>query len=194
MQDLLTIIFAVLVIGSAIIFIWLELDDRKTKVYAVSSLPWMRGGIRKVLREELIEKGIDPKLIYDLGSGWGALIVDAAKLFPKAKVVGIEMSGPAALYSRVRAFILRRKNVEILREDFFKHDLTHADVILFYMLEDILEKLSPKLIAELKSGALIISNSFQIKGWEPYRVHHVMEKPFPLRVFIYRIPDSLPKA
>ena len=188
MQDLLTLIFAVLVIGTAIIVIWLELDDRKTKVYAVSSLPWMRGAIKKVLREEFVEKGLDPRVIYDLGSGWGALVVDAAKIFPKAKVIGMELSAPAAIYSRIRAFVLRRKNVEILQEDFFKRDLRDADVILFYMLEDILAQLSPKLIEELKPGALIVSNSFQIKDWEPYRVHMVMEKPFPLRVFYLPCP------
>jgi trans-aconitate methyltransferase len=184
----------VLVIGAGILFIWLELDDRKTKVYAVSSLPWMRGGIKKVLKEEFIEKGLDPKVIYDLGSGWGALVVDAAKIFPNAKVIGMELSSPAAIYSRIRAFILRRKNVEIIQEDFFKRDLKDADVILFYMLEDILAQLSPKLIEELKPGAMIVSNSFQIKDWQPVRIHHVMEKPFPLRVFIYRVPDSLPKV
>lgn len=194
MDDLLTIIFCTTVILSIIAIVWLEYDYYKVKVSAVSSVPWMRRAVRNVIKKELIEKGIEPKIIYELGSGWGPLVMDAAKLFPKARVIGVEFSFLAAHFSRMRAFLLGRRNVEIRRNDFFKEDLGDADLVIFYMLEIILERLSPKMIEELPKGAIIVSNTFTIKGWEPVAVHEVMKKPIPLKVYVYKVPESLPKA
>lgn len=194
MDNLLTFIFCVTVIFAVIAVIWLEYDYHKVKVSAVSSLPWMRRGLKDVIRKELIEKDVQPKIIYELGSGWGPLVMDAAKLFPEARVIGVEFSFLAVQFSRLRAFLFGRKNVEIRRDDFFKQDLRDADLIIFYMLESILEKLSPKLIEELPQGTVIVSNTFTIKGWEPVAVHEVMKKPLPLKVYVYKVPESLPKA
>lgn len=194
MDDLLTIIFCTTVILSIIAIVWLEYDYYKVKVSAVSSVPWMRRAVRNVIKKELIDKGIEPKIIYELGSGWGPLVMDAAKLFPKARVIGVEFSFLAAHFSRMRAFLLGRRNVEIRRNDFFKEDLGDADLVIFYMLEIILERLSPKMIEELPKGAIIVSNTFTIKGWEPVAVHEVMKKPIPLKVYVYKVPESLPKA
>lgn len=194
MDDLLTIIFCITVILSVIAVIWLEYDYHKVKVSAVSSVPWMRRAVRDVLQKELIANGIEPKVIYELGSGWGPLVMDAAKLFPKARVIGVEFSFLAAHFSRIRAFLFGRKNVEIRRNDFFKEDLSDADLVIFYMLEVILERLSPKMIAELPKGALIVSNTFTIKGWQPVAVHEVMKKPIPLKVYVYKVPDSYPQS
>lgn len=194
MDDLLTIIFCTTVILSIIAIVWLEYDYYKVKVSAVSSVPWMRRAVRNVIKKELIDKGIEPKMIYELGSGWGPLVMDAAKLFPKARVIGVEFSFLAAHFSRMRAFLLGRRNVEIRRNDFFKEDLGDADLVIFYMLEIILERLSPKMIEELPKGAIIVSNTFTIKGWEPVAVHEVMKKPIPLKVYVYKVPESLPKA
>jgi len=155
MADLLTIIFCLTVILAVISVIWLEYDYYKVKVSAVSSVPWMRRAVRNVLKKDLIEKGVEPKIIYELGSGWGPLVMDAAKLFPDAKVIGVEFSFLAVQFSRIRAFLFGRRNVEIRRNDFFKEDLKDADLIIFYMLESILEKLSPKMIKELPKGAPI---------------------------------------
>jgi len=175
MADLLTIIFCVTVILAIIAVIWLEYDYHKVRVSAVSSVPWMRRAVRNVITKDIIEKGIEPKVIYELGSGWGPLVIDAGKLFPKARVIGIEFSFLASHFSRVRAFLFRRRNVEIRRNDFFKEDLQDADLIIFYMLEVILERLSPKMIEELPKGAIIVSNTFTIKGWEPVAVQfHLM--------------------
>jgi len=193
MADLLTIIFCVTVILSVIAVIWLEYDYYKVKISAVSSVPWMRRAVRDVLKKEIIDQGIEPKIIYELGSGWGPLVMDAAKLFPKAKVIGVEFSFLAVQFSRIRAFLFGRRNVEIRRNDFFKEDLADADLIIFYMLESILEKLSPKMIAELPEGAMIVSNTFQIKDWTPVTVHEVMKKPLPLNIYVYHVPKSLPK-
>lgn len=193
LSSIITVIFCITVILSVIAVVWLEYDYHKMRVSAVSSVPWMRRAVKRVLKSDIQDKGLKPKVIYELGSGWGPLVVDAAKVFPEATVRGIEFSYLAAQFSKMRTRLWGLKNVEILRKDFFEQDLKDADVIILYMLEVILERLSPKFIAELKPGAIIVSNTFVIKGWTPVKTHKIMKKPIPLNIYVYKIPESLPK-
>lgn len=184
----LDVVFAVIVLGSIPVIISLEYYARKARVSAVSSLPWMRSAVLKTLKEQVRNHGLDSNpVIYELGSGWGPLAVDAAKAFPNGKVVGVELSPIPAMVSRIRAWIFGHKNMSVITGDFFKTDFSEADVLLFYMVESILEELRPKMEAELKPGSLVISNSFKIKGWEPVAVTEVMRKPLPLNVYVYRV-------
>ncbi|MEM6780342.1 MAG: methyltransferase domain-containing protein [Pseudomonadota bacterium] len=190
----LDIVFAVIVLGAIPIIISLEWYCHKTKVSAVSSLPWMRKAVLKALKEHVggatHNHGSDSHLtIYEMGSGWGPLAVDAAKAFPDAKVIGLEFSPVPVWFSRIRAFIFGHRNLTFKRADFFEEDLRDADVILLYMLESILVKLKPKFEEELKPGTLIISNTFKIEGWEPVAVEEVMKKLIKLNVYIYRVPE-----
>ena len=44
--------------------------------------------------------------------------------------------------------------------DFFKHDLSQADVVNCYLLQSTNEKLEAKLLRELKPGTRVVSYSF----------------------------------
>lgn len=192
LSAIITIIFCITVITTIIVFAWLEYDYYKVKVSAVSSVPWMRRAVKKVLISDIVDQGVEPKVIYELGSGWGPLVVDAAKVFPEATVKGIEFSYLAAKFSKVRAKLWGLKNVEVYRKDFFEQDLSDADVIILYMLESILENLSPKFIKELNPGTIIVSNTFRIKNWTPVATHEIVKKPIPLNIYVYKVPESLP--
>lgn len=190
--NFLIFFYAVFVLGVSIVFLMLEYYYQKTKVTAVSSLPWMRKAILKVLKEEVYNHRSDsPKVIYEMGSGWGPLAIDAAKTFPEAHIIGLELSPLPLWFSIARAKIFGHKNISFKLQDFFKEDLRDADIILLYMLKPILIKLKPKFKEELKPGTLIISNTFEIEGWSPVYVHGVMKKPFALNVYVYKVPDSI---
>lgn len=189
----LDIVFAIIVLGAIPVIISLEYYCHKTKVSAVSSVPWMRKAVLKCLKEQLCNHRADSPqgeglVIYEMGSGWGPLAVDAAKAFPKSKVIGLEFSPIPVWFSRIRGKLFGHKNLTFKRADFFEEDLRDADVILLYMLESILVKLKPKFEEELKPGTLIISNTFKIEGWEPVAVEEVMKKPLELNVYIYKVP------
>ena len=193
LETLITSIFCFLVIAAAIIVISLEYYYTKTKVSAVSSLPWMRRAVVKVMRDMLHNHRSDSSLkIYELGSGWGPLAIDAARAFPKAKVVGLEFSPIPLWFSILRGKLFGHKHLSFKKADFFEEDLRDADVIVLYMLESILEKLAPKFKEELKPGAIIISNTFEIKDWKPIHVETVMEKVIKLNVYVYQVPKSVP--
>jgi precorrin-6B methylase 2 len=194
-HPIITFVFAVFVIGLSVVMLILEYYYTKTKVTAVSSLPWMRKAVVKVLKEQLHNhKSDSPKVIYEMGSGWGPLAIDAARTFPQAHIIGLELSPIPLWFSRIRCFLFGHKNVTFKMKDFFDEDLSDADIILLYMLESVLTKLEPKFIAELKPGTVIVSNTFEIRGWKPVHVENVMKKPLELNVYMYRVPDSVPQS
>lgn len=142
-------------------------------------VPSKKGKIKTMLELANIKPG---ETVYDLGSGDGALIFEAA--LHKAQTVGIEINPFLVWYSRFLAgrIGLKRK-VTIKWMDFRKFSLANADIVFLYLWPDTNAKLREKLERELKKGARIVSNSFPIKGWTP-----LQEKN---GVFLYLNPMSL---
>ncbi|MDP3770028.1 MAG: methyltransferase domain-containing protein [bacterium] len=116
--------------------------------------------------------------VIDLGSGDGSILIKAA--MAGAIATGIEINPFLIPYSRWRA---RRAGVQhsvtVIRGEINNFPIDQADVIFLYLLPKFLVKLKSKLAAELKPGALVISNAFPVPGWTP-----IQEKN---GVFLYQI-------
>ncbi len=112
-------------------------------------------------------------LIYDIGSGDGAIIIRAAKKYG-VRGVGIEIDEDLVLRARSIAF---REKVEHLVEfrvqDAFTVDVSPATVVTLYMLPDFNAKLRPILDRQLKPGTRVVSHDYPIEGWVPDRVEDV---------------------
>ena len=100
------------------------------------------------------------QLVMDLGSGWGTLLLPLAKKFPNHHFVGIEYGYIPYYISKFRA--RKMKNVTFYRQNFFKADITKANVILLFLLPKVMSKLKIKLQSEAKRGAFICSNRFPL--------------------------------
>ena len=59
--------------------------------------------------------------------------------------------------------------VQFLNEDLFEVDLAEATVVTLYLLPALNVKLRPKLLAELKPGARIVSHAWDMGDWTPSR-------------------------
>jgi len=105
--------------------------------------------------------------IYELGAGWGSLAFDLARRFPQKQVVAYELSWIPYLYMSVLKLVVRRPNLVLKRADFMKDDLSNAGSVVMFLSPPLLEKLEPKLKADLKKGALVLANTFMPKGWTP---------------------------
>ncbi|ABV36790.1 conserved hypothetical protein [Shewanella sediminis HAW-EB3] len=79
--------------------------------------------------------------IYDLGSGWGSLVIRMATKFPKRQVVGYELSLLPYLVSLSVKRLMRLDNLNLYRQDFMKADLSGASVLLCYLYPDGMSKL-----------------------------------------------------
>ena len=105
-------------------------------------------------------------VIYELGSGWGGVAFGLADKYPESRVVGFELSIIPWLYSRLKIAMLAPNNLTFKLTSFFMADLSDADLVVCYLMPKTMARLSEKLAQELKPGALVLSNSFALPGWQ----------------------------
>jgi tRNA G37 N-methylase Trm5 len=120
--------------------------------------------VEEMLRLAQVKKG---DVLYDLGSGDGRIAVTAARKYG-VRAVGIDIDPERILEARENA----HKNgvtglVQFRQEDLFKADFHEASVVTLYLLPDLNVKLRPRLLAELKPGARIVSHQFDMGTWKP---------------------------
>lgn len=114
--------------------------------------------IEKLIKEVSLEEG---KVFYDLGSGDGNFLYYLAKKHPKVRFVGYELNFALYLFSR---FFCRINNLSFYRRNFFNINLRNADYLYLFLFPEVMNRLLPKLKKELKTGAVVIANSFHFDG------------------------------
>ena len=128
--------------------------------------------------------GVKPgDLVYDLGSGDGRIVITAAKR--GAQAVGFEIDGDLVGESRA---IIKKAGVEALAEirnqDILTVDFSDATVVTMYLLPDVNLQLKPSLLSQLKSGARIVSHSFNMGDWQPDKIERVEGRT----IYLWTIP------
>jgi len=116
---------------------------------------------KKVLEIAQIKPG---EKVYDLGCGKATLLIEAEKIF-KAQVLGFEISPWPYFLARLN-ILLSGSDAKVLFKDFFKADLSQANVIFCYLIPSVCKKLTKKLDQELTSKTKVISYAFRLTGWK----------------------------
>jgi SAM-dependent methyltransferase len=130
----------------------------------VRGAPWVPTSMNTVHKMLTIAQVGPDDLIYDLGCGDGRVIVTAARRYG-SQAVGVEIDPLRYLWCQVLITVLGlRDRVRIVYDDFFNQDLSDADVVTCYLLQDTNNKLQEKLKQELRSGARVVSNTFTFPG------------------------------
>jgi cyclopropane fatty-acyl-phospholipid synthase-like methyltransferase len=140
---------------------------------------------KKMLDLSQIKPG---EVLYDLGCGDGRLIILAAKEIG-AKSKGVELRED--LIERARTEIKRlnlEDRVNVIQGNFFDVAISDADVVTLYLTSSANERLRPKLEAELKPGARVISHDFKVPGWKPTAVYNEL---LGHTIYAYRIGEQL---
>ena len=129
--------------------------------------PWVPTPTKKVRQMLTLAKVRPDDLVYDLGCGDGRTIIIAARRYG-ARAVGIEIDPLRYLWCQALISVLGlRGRVRIVYGNFFKHDLSNADVVFCYLLQKTNDRLEEKLKDELKPGARIVSNTFTFSTLKP---------------------------
>ncbi len=123
--------------------------------------PWVptpNQTIRKMLVLSKLRPGEE---LYDLGSGDGRVVIVAASEFG-ARSTGVEIDPFRAYYSRLLIWLggLRGK-ARVIRSSFYTVDLSRADVVTMYLLQETNDRLKPKLESELKPTCRVVSRVFK---------------------------------
>jgi SAM-dependent methyltransferase len=101
-------------------------------------------------------------VVYDLGCGDGRIVIAAAKKYG-ARGVGVDLDPARIREARANAKAAGVENLVTFKVgDLFKTDLTEATVVTLYLLPELNRRLKPKLFAELRPGARVVSHDFDM--------------------------------
>jgi SAM-dependent methyltransferase len=127
------------------------------------------------------------ELLIDVGCGDGRVLKEARKRYG-VKALGYEVNPMAYVLARLRNIFTR--NVEIRFKNFWKENISSADVVFCYLFPDVMQRLAHKLEQELHPGARVVSCNFRLPGW----MHHTELNPDSFfhsgPIFCYRFPDA----
>lgn len=149
--------------------------------YGLPPVPTKPERIQKALKLVKLQPN---ETLYDLGAGDGRVLLIAARDFG-AKAVGIEI-GPiqcALIWLRAIASGFGNK-IDVRWGNFYKADLSDADVVFVYATSREVTKLTPHLEKQMKQGARVVSISADFHEWEP--------QEFDDRdlIFVYEMPPT----
>jgi SAM-dependent methyltransferase len=138
-------------------------------------------------------------VVYDLGCGDGRIVIAAAKAFG-ARGVGIDIDPERIAEANVNAKKAGvEKLVRFVEADLFKADFHEASVVTLFLLNSVNLKLRPKLLADLKPGTRIVSNTFDMGDWQPVKELNLGESDsddvyFSRKLFLWIVPERSREA
>lgn len=111
-------------------------------------------------------------VLYDMGSGDGRIVIEAAKKFG-IRGVGIDLNPELVAKARENAAKEGVGHlVEFRAQDGLTVDISEATVVTLYMFKWFNNALRPKL-QKLKPGSRVVAHDFDIDEWKPTRVETV---------------------
>ncbi|HTX86788.1 MAG TPA: SAM-dependent methyltransferase [Candidatus Nanoarchaeia archaeon] len=144
--------------------------------------PWLPMYANDVARVIDLAKIKEGEKFFDLGAGDGRTLFAAAGAGAISE--GFEISLLPYLITKIKILCSPKKNKpKIFFRDFWKINLSEADVIFVFLMPRIMEKLKEKMEKELKPGARIICYTWPMPGWEPAAVDDI---PGRLKIYLYK--------
>jgi SAM-dependent methyltransferase len=131
----------------------------------LTGAPWWPTPQKKVLRMLEMANVQADEVVYDLGCGDGRVLIAAARRF-QARSVGIEIDPLRFVLVQILITILGlRKRITVKLGNFFEQDLSQADIVFTYLLQNTNNKLFNKLDGELHPGTRVVSHNYSYPGW-----------------------------
>jgi len=135
-------------------------------------------------------------IVYDLGCGDGRIVITAAKTYG-TRGVGIDINpvriGEAKENAKKAGV---DKMVRFEENDLFQADIHEATVVTLFLLPDVNLRLRPKLLADLKPGTRVVSNTFDMGDWKAEKEITVGESDggsyggLSKRLYLWTIPEK----
>src|ERR1043166_4007254 len=108
-------------------------------------------------------------IVYDLGSGDGRVVIEAAKKYG-SRGIGIDLNPELVETARANAVKEGVSHlVEFRAGDALTVDLSEATVVTLYMFKWFNNEIRPKL-QSLKPGSRIVAHDFDIDDWKPTKI------------------------
>jgi len=136
--------------------------------------------------------------LYDLGSGDGRIVIEAAKKFG-VRGIGIDLNPTLVEQARRNAVEEGVGHlVEFRAADGLTVDISEATVVTLYMFKWFNNQMRSKL-QRLKPGARVVAHDFDIDDWKPTKIEYVnpsedgsSELVEPRTLFLWKIDGQSP--
>jgi len=125
--------------------------------------------IKKIIDEIEVKKSTK---IYELGCGRAGFLRAVRKAYSEVELIGIEYAFFPYLIGQIQNAFTRSR-LKIIKKNFFKVDLSEADVIYCYLNGKMMKELEEKFKKECKKGTMIISYTFPLHKTQPAKVMSV---------------------
>lgn len=124
-------------------------------------------------------------VVYDLGCGDGRIVVEAAKL--GARGVGVDLDPQRIREARANAHAAGVEDaVDFRVGDLFATDVRPATAVMLFLWPEVNLRLRPKLLAELRPGARVVSHWHDMGDWKPQKTIVVSGR----KVYLWVIPGQ----
>lgn len=125
--------------------------------------------------------------IVDLGAGDGRIVIMAA-LLSQAQCIGVEIDPIRQKIANLIISILGLKSrANVKWWDLYDYDISNADLITMYLLQNTIQRLKKKFSLQFKPGARVVSFRFIIPGWQPALIDENMG------IFVYEFEENQDK-
>lgn len=152
---------SILIIIAIAFAILLEVYTWKAGIVPMPTISRVQG-----VMVNLLPKKIEGE-IWELGSGWGGILIALAKKYPSNHIIGYELSPLPYWFSKLRLLVGRYKNITVYRKNFMEEDFDKASAFLCYLSPHHMRDLEPKFKNEVSSGTIVISNTFPLPLKKP---------------------------
>jgi len=128
-------------------------------------------------------------VVYDLGSGEGEIVIEAARRYG-ARAVGVELDHERlenALRNAEAAGVADR--VRFIERDMFDVEIGEATIVTLYLFPELMRRLQPKLLRELRPGTRIVAHDFLLPEWPPEKTVDVSLDRL-RRVYLWTVPPA----
>ena len=104
--------------------------------------------------------------VFDLGCGDGRIVIAAAKKY-KARGFGVDLDPERIGESNQNAAKAKvTDRVKFKLADIMVTDVREATVVALFLLDSVNLRLRPRLLAQLRPGARVVSNTFHMADWK----------------------------
>jgi cyclopropane fatty-acyl-phospholipid synthase-like methyltransferase len=139
-------------------------------------------------------------VLYDLGSGDGRIVIEAAKKFG-VRGIGVDLNPTLVEQARRKAAEERVSHlVEFRAADGLTVDISEATVVTLYMFKWFNNQMRPKL-QRLKPGSRVVAHDFDIDDWKPTKIEYVnpgddpsSELTEPRTLYLWKIDSESPAS
>jgi len=126
----------------------------------------------------------EKKKVYDLGSGFGRIVIEVAGRF-HSTCVGVEVDPLKVWWSNRRIRIKGlQKYAKVVQGNLMDVDISDADIIFVFLWEGIMQRLKERVLVQMRPGTAVVSYYHRFNGWEPEK------QDSKRRIFLYRVPQK----